>query len=84
MTFDICEKPLNVSAYIDNLERLKLISIPEDEYLSIDDMYSSLMKHDYIKSIMSKNLPQGHEWSVEKKFFHLTSFGKKFVEVCLL
>ena len=77
LTFDICEKPLNVCAYIDNLERLKLISIPEDEYLSIDDMYSSLMKHDYIKSIMSKNLPQGHEWSVEKKVFSFDLFWKK-------
>ncbi len=83
MAFGLCEKPLNIYAYLDNLERLKLIDIPFGGYLTDDREYQSLINHKIIQKVMSEVLPEGHRWDVEKKYFSLTAFGKNFVEICL-
>lgn len=83
IAFDVCEKPLNIYAYLDNLERLKLIDMPYGRYITDEQEYKPLINHEIIRKIMSEVLPKGHHWDIEKKYFYLTAFGKNFVEICL-
>lgn len=83
IAFDACEKPLNIYAYLDNLERLKLIDIPYGGYITDNQIYKPLINHEIIQKIMSEKLPEKCSWDIEKKYFYLTAFGKNFVEICL-
>lgn len=83
IAFEACENPLNIYSYLDNLERLKLIEIPYDGYLTDEKVYDPLKNHEIVKNITSQILPEGHHWDFAKKYFFLTAFGKHFVSVYL-
>lgn len=80
----ICENPSNISSYIDNLERLKLIEIPPLAHLTNEGIYSDLENHPLIKSVMNKKVPEGYSYEIKKKKFELTSFGKDFIKICVI
>lgn len=83
IAFEACENPLNIYSYLDNLERLKLIEIPYDGYLTDEKVYNPLKNHEIVKNITSQILPEGYHWDFKKNYFFLTAFGKHFVSVCL-
>ena len=80
---DVCDCPSNVFAYLDNFERLKLIDIKNDKYLTNDDFYKPLENHVEIQEIMSHTLPEGYKNEITKGMFKLTAFGREFIKICL-
>lgn len=80
---DVCDCPSNVFAYLDNFERLKLIDIKNDEFLTNDDFYKPLENHAAIQRIVSQTLPEGYSHKIEHGIFKLTAFGREFIKICL-
>jgi hypothetical protein len=79
----VCDCPSNVFAYLDNLERLKLIDIKNDTYLTDNNLYKPLEMHSEIQKIMAQALPEGHKYEITKGIFKLTAFGREFIKICL-
>ncbi|MBO4522161.1 MAG: DUF4393 domain-containing protein [Methanomicrobium sp.] len=79
----ICDNVNGIFAYLDNLERLKLIEFPAGVYLSNDALYTPLENHPSIKSIMATVLPEGEKMTIRKGKFFVTSFGQEFIRICL-
>lgn len=83
--YDVCDSPQNICVYLENLERLKLITIPWDKYLLDTNEYTRLENHPIIQSV--KNLNQTND-SVRIKYeydhliFSLTQFGANFITIC--
>lgn len=79
----ICDNINGIYAYLDNLERLKLIEFPEGTYLTKDELYLPLKNHPAIKNIMKQTLPEGETMEIQKGKFFVTAFGKEFIKICL-
>lgn len=76
--------PHNIlAASIDNLEKLKLIRIPFDEYLTSDSPYQKIYDSNEYKSLLK--LYRGSSWHLEpeKKTIRTTSLGKQFCQICI-
>lgn len=80
---NICDNADGIFAYLDNMERLKLIEFPEGVYLVNDALYAPLENHPSIKGIMETPLPQGEKMEIVKLKFFVSAFGEKFIRVCL-
>ena len=80
---NVCDCPNEIFSYLDNFERLKLIEIPRELYLTAEQLYKPLEEHEYIKSLLNKPIQEGEKIEIEKGKFGLTSFGKNFIKVCL-
>lgn len=79
----IVQCPENVSLYLNNLERLKLLNEEtycyegEDDYLGIEDS-------DRIRNIKKDNTPSdGWRFDCVQHVFRLTPFGKLFIKCCV-
>lgn len=79
----IVQCPENVSLYLNNLERLKLLSGEtycyegEDDYLGIEDS-------DRIRKIKKDNTPSdGWRFDCVHHVFRLTPFGELFIKCCV-
>lgn len=81
--YGLCDNPANISAYIENLDRLKLICILEDIHLTDKSMYVPLENSSYFKAYRNAPLPDGKSFSVKQKSFIVTNFGQKFIEACI-
>ncbi len=82
---DRIETQSQISSYIDNLERLKLIVIPPTKSLTDKALYNPLLKHPNITAMIPKNLPNDiFEIGYEYKIFNLTNFGLSFIETCCI
>lgn len=79
----VCDCPSEIFSYLDNFERLKLIAIPRGLYLDGDELYKSLEEHVYVKGLLNKPVQEDEKIEIKKGKFELTSFGKKFIKVCL-
>ena len=79
----VCDNENGIFAYLDNLERLKIIEIPSGVYLKNDELYFPLENHTIIKGIMSQSLPDGEKMEIEKGEFFVSAFGKEFIKICL-
>lgn len=80
----ICDNPNGIYSYIDNLERLKLIEIPFDEYLKNDKLYEALEKHPTIVKLKEDDYGEKFkEVKIVKKKFVLTSYAEDFIKICL-
>lgn len=79
----ICENPLNVSAYIENLDRLKLICILEDIHLTDKNRYVPLENDQYILAYKQAPLSEEESFNIKQKSFYVTSFGKSFIKTCI-
>ena len=80
---DVCDYPLEIFSYLDNLERLKLIDVLSEVRLVEDAFYKPLEEYSQITELMSKSVPEGDKLEIERGMFELTSFGKSFIKVCL-
>ena len=76
--------PQNISRYLDNLYRLKLIHIPGDGYLSDDNHYKPLIDSEFVGLVKSEiELDKGEKFDYDKKMFYVTEFGLGFIECCI-
>lgn len=78
MTFNTCKYPENFCSYIDNLERLQIIRIPQGLYLTSEEVYNDLKRHPFIQNFLvsHKNI------EFVKKGMTLTQFGIDFLNCC--
>lgn len=81
--YGICDYPGNICAYIENLERLKLIEIPPLLTLLNKDTYTKLKHHPAVLQVLKNNehLPEV-KFEYDEKFFQLTQFGIQFIQAC--
>ena len=79
----VCQEPQNISAYIENLDRLKLISIQEDTHLVNDSLYTPLRTAPLIEKQKTFMLSGEQTYDFKKKSFRVTSFGELFINICV-
>ena len=76
------EMPEKIPELLDNLERLKLIEININEYLTADEIYKPF--EEFLESIKQHNpLPENYEWFIQKGYIEETIFGETFCKVCI-
>lgn len=81
---DICDCPQNICAYLENLDRLKLIELDKNTFLTDESVYDKLKNTPEIQKILGKPLAEGQSYDFQKGCFRLTSFGLSFVKMCIL
>ena len=81
--YDLCDNPGNICAYIENLERLKLIEIPALLTLINKDVYTKLKQHPAVLNALAMNATSPEfKYEYDEKFFQLTQFGAQFINAC--
>lgn len=79
----VCVHPEKISEYLENLCRLKLIDIPTDVHLTNEELYEPLKRADELQLILSEELPEGQEFSIEEKMLRVTDYGLAFIRCCV-
>lgn len=79
---NVIDNKTDICAYIDNLERLKLIEIDPSTTLQDQSIYDKLIENDFIKNIVSESVLNHYALDYVKKTFRVTSFGANFLKVC--
>lgn len=79
----VCEYPENICAYLENLDRLKLIKLDSGTHLTNKAPYETLKQSQIIKNITSRPLTDGDTYAFNEGIFSLTSFGLNFVNTCV-
>lgn len=81
-----CHYPENISSVLENLERLRLISIREREIVSRANPYKIIEDSDYVYKLLQEcplNVSgMKNFYFFEKNYFCLTQFGMDFMSVC--
>ena len=78
-----CSNPEMGSSYIENLNRLGLITIDRQVHLIDNDMYyDELINHPDIQSLNPQILSMNRKISYKKYSFSRTEFGESFVKAC--
>lgn len=80
---DICESPQNISAYMENLDRLKLICILEDIHLTDNVCYASMESSPFYIAHKKLELAPEQSFVTKKKSFYVTAFGEAFIKTCI-
>lgn len=80
----ICDYPQNICAYLENLDRLKLIELDKDAFLTNNEVYDNLKQSPRIQKITSRVLAGDKVYDFKYGCFRLTSFGLSFVKMCIL
>lgn len=81
---DLENKDYNqIAVYIDNLERLQLLQIPDGRLIADEKVYSAIENDPTVVDIKSSPLPEGHTWSIIRRYVEMTVFGRAFCEVCI-
>lgn len=80
---NVCDAPKNVSQYLENLCRLKLIDIPDDLYIPDEKYYFPLENSPEIMALKQEPLDEGCSYTVKKKLFHVTNYGLAFIKCCI-
>jgi len=79
-----CEHPALCPNYMDNLERLGLVSILPGVRFKDPSHYKSIEEHEEIKKIMeSLGKIEGQRAEIEKLRLDVTDLGKQFIRVCV-
>ncbi len=79
----MCENPDGIYAYLDNLERLGLITILEGIAIKSDDLYRPLEEHALIQKYIQMPVKEKETVKIVRQKFMVTMFGSNFVETCL-
>lgn len=66
--------------YIDNLNRLGLTEIPEDKYLTQENVYDALEKQELIELARKGIEAINGKLEIDRKLLRLTNFGKYFID----
>lgn len=78
-----CEYPQNICAYIENLDRLKLVCILDDTHLIDKTLYAPLENSQGFLAYKDIPLAQEQKFITKQKSFYITAFGKTFIKTCL-
>lgn len=81
-----CEKIDGFAYYLDNLIRLGLIRIPEDEHFVNSEKYEPLKQHPRIVQLIDHFQGKYAEYpnvDLDKQIIMLTDFGKQFCNICI-
>ena len=83
--YGVCEYPEKICVYLENLERLNLIEIPNYRTLTDKSEYEKLKNHPAILAIKNKNFSTDSfkiTYEFDEMYFNLTTFGQNFIECC--
>lgn len=75
------EFPDRIEEYLENLDRLKIINIPEDSYLTAPNIYHELENDEEIIKLMQTELDK-FNYKIKKKLGKITNFGLSFIISC--
>lgn len=81
-----CEHQDLVASYLVNLERLGLIEIPKDSFISTEGAYDRIINDSSVQEILN-NLNSGNDKNtgdIKKYHTRATVFGRQFGEACVL
>ncbi|MGH9877432.1 MAG: DUF4393 domain-containing protein [Nitrososphaerales archaeon] len=81
-----CEHKELTASYLNNLERLGLIAIPRDSYLTDPTAYDRILNEPVVKFELQKLNDGGekHKGDVNKYYVKPTVFGKQFGAACVV
>lgn len=81
-----CEHKDLTGAYLINLERLGLIEMPRDAYLTKADAYDLIINDPPVKAIIEKlnSAGAGYKGDFNKYYVKMTVFGKQFGQACVV
>ncbi|MEG2138782.1 MAG: Abi-alpha family protein, partial [Oscillospiraceae bacterium] len=79
----ICDSPQNVCQYLENIERLKLINIPDDRHLMEDAFYQPLENSPVLQAMKTGSLGDGEEYEYARKVLYVTNYGLAFISCCI-
>lgn len=77
-----CIFPEKLSLYTDNLQRLALVEVPENNYLVDKWRYDKVFNSEYINLLMKEAEKEGDPF-FERKMIGLTDYGMQLREICL-
>ena len=81
---DVCKNPKNMASYLDNLDRLKLISIDNLSHITNDEAYKELEKYPAIKQLIDTTKNDQYKNVIKRKLFTITQYGKNFIQTCVV
>lgn len=81
--YDVCESPKNMSTYLENLERLKLIKIPEDQFIVEETYYIQIEESTRMNALKSSVLPEGKKYITGRRLLYVTDYGLSFIRCCI-
>lgn len=80
---ELCEHSEQIGAYLDNLDRLKLITISDSRFIPNPVAYQPLENSTTYISYLNESLPEGYNHGIKRKAFFITDFGNAFMETCI-
>ena len=81
---DTCECPEQINSYLENLDRLEIISILNDTHVMDEKAYDPIRKDPYFVKFLNARVGDGKSISEKRKAFHVTNFGLSFLNTCVL
>lgn len=79
-----CDVVENLPKYLENLERLKLITIYRESFLTTPGTYDDLKKHIDITKYTSIVDDEMYEYEVRERFFKISNYGESFCLSCVI
>lgn len=76
-----CDVPDRIPAYLENLERLKLININQYAHLTSEGAYDDVENHPYIKNLIEQE-DNDYEYKTQRGYLEVSLFGQSFCEIC--
>ena len=79
----VCEYPEQINSYLENLDRLEIISITDEIIIIDDNKYNPIRNDPYFSRFLHFPVEEGKSVVEKKKSFHTTNFGLNFLETCV-
>ena len=73
-----------VSSYVDNLCRLEICRVPENQYMVGDAVYQSLENDSRIEILKTQEETKGRQLKLERRLLTVTDFGMQFIAACVV
>jgi hypothetical protein len=78
-----CKIPKMIQRYLENLDRLGLIRIRFDRWLTEKEAYKKLETHTDFLELIEKLKASGKNQKIEKGMIQCTNFGRLFLDACV-
>lgn len=79
----VCDFASGIFLYLENLERLKLIEIHDEQSLADTELYEPLENSPEILQYIADIQMKGHKYQIKRKLFALTQLCRRFMETCI-
>ncbi len=79
---NILENPENITLYLENLCRLRILKINANHALLSHEQYAPLINHPSVTKLTSQKITDGI-WEVKKGHAEVTALGKLFIKTCV-